>query len=85
LSSTEAEYMALSDTSGQAVLYNNKIGYNLKPIPLVGDNQGSIFMASNTIQEIQSKHINIRYHYIRECVEQQEIEVLFIEGAENPV
>ena len=83
LSSTEAEYMALSDASRQAIWYDNlleEISYDLKPISLTEDNQGSIFMASNTVQEIQSKHIDIRYHYVQECIEQCKIEVSFIEG-----
>ena len=87
LSSTETEYMVLSDGSQQAAwLYNvlNELGYNLGPIPLAGDNQGSIFMSSNAVQEIRSKHINICYHYVRECIERKKIEVFFIEGTNNP-
>jgi hypothetical protein len=38
-------------------------------VALCGDNQGAIFLASNPAQEHRSKHIDIRYHYIRECVE----------------
>jgi transposase InsO family protein len=47
LSSTEAEYMALSDCSRQVVWMHTllgELGYHLKPIPICGDNQGSIFM-----------------------------------------
>lgn len=32
----------------------------------------------------QMKHIEIRYHYIREVIEDGRIEVFFIDGAENP-
>jgi len=41
-------------------------------------------MVSNAIQEIQSKHIDIRYHYVWECIEQRKIEALFIKETENP-
>src|SRR6266436_185325 len=74
LSSTEAEYMALSDCSRQVVWMHTlmgELGYNLKPIPICGDNQGSIFIASNPVTEKQSKHIDIRYHYIREVIERK--------------
>ena len=87
LSSTEAEYMSLSDTSRQLVWIRalfTEIGIKLGPIPLCGDNQGSIFLASNPVQEKRIKHIDLRYHYIREIIRQKQIELLFIEGAENP-
>ena len=71
LSSTEAEYMSLSDMSRQLVWIRSlfeKLGIQLMPIPLCGDNQGSIFLASNPVQERWIKHIDLRYHYIREII-----------------
>jgi Reverse transcriptase (RNA-dependent DNA polymerase) len=71
LSSTEAEYMLLSNTSQQLVWVKNlliELGIQLSPIPLYGDNQGSIFLASNPVQEKCIKHIDLRYHYIRDVV-----------------
>ena len=62
LSSTEAEYMALSDCSHQVVWVKtllSEIGFNLTAIPICGDNQGSIFIASNLVTEKRSKHIDI--------------------------
>jgi hypothetical protein len=87
LSSTEAEYMSLADTSRQLVWIRSlfeEIGIILAPIPLCGDNQGSIFLASNPVQEKRIKHIDIRYHYIREVIRAKKIELFFIEGSENP-
>ena len=79
--------MSLSDTSRQVVWIRSlfkEIRINLGPIPLCGDNQGFIFLASNPVQEKQIKHIDLRYHYIREVIRQKQIELLFIEGVENP-
>ena len=79
--------MLLSDTSKQVVWIHSLfkgIEIDLDPIPLCGDNQGSIFLASNPVQEKQIKHIDLRYHYIREVICQKQIELLFIEGVENP-
>ena len=59
-------------------------GSKLSTIPIAGDNQGAIFIASNPVTEKRSKHIDIRYHYVRELVENKEVELFFIEGAENP-
>ena len=87
LSSTEAEYMALSDCSRQVVwvyILLGELGYQLKLVPICGDNQGSIFIASNPVTEKRSKHINIRYHYIHEVIRRKIVEVYFIAGEENP-
>ena len=40
-----------------------ELGIKIRSIPVYGDNQGSIFIASNAVQESGTKHINIRYHY----------------------
>ena len=58
--------------------------YGLKPIPICGDNQGSIFIASNPVTERHSKHIDIRYHYVREVISQNYARVFFINGDNNP-
>jgi hypothetical protein len=87
LSSTEAEYMALSDCSRQVVWMHTllgELGYHLKPVPICGDNQGSIFIASNPVTEKRSKHIDIRFHYIREVMNKNLVELYFIDGENNP-
>ena len=71
LSSTEAEYMSLSDMSRQLLWIKSlmsELGISLSPIPLFGDNQGSIFLASNPVQEKRIKHIDLRYHFIHNVV-----------------
>jgi len=86
-SSTEAEYMALSDCARQVTWIWSLLGelsYKLKAILICGDNQGSIFMASNPVMEPRSKHIDICYHRIRESVVKGNVELFFIDGAENP-
>ena len=60
------------------------LGYKLNAIPICGDNQGSIFMASNPVMEPHSKHINIHYHGIHKSVANGKVELFFINGAENP-
>ena len=81
LSSTEAEYMSLSDTSRQIIWIESlfqEIGMFLKNIQLGVDNQGAIFLASNPAQEHRSKHIDIRYHYVRGCIEEGKVELVYI-------
>jgi hypothetical protein len=54
-------------------------------IPLCGDNQGSIFLASNVVQEKWTKHIDLHYHYIREVVDQRKVKIYFVPTDQNPV
>jgi len=54
LLSTEAEYMALSDCSRQAVWIKSifdELGMSIGTVPIAEDNQGSIFISSNPVQE----------------------------------
>ena len=41
-------------------------------------------MSSNPVTEARSKHIDIRFHYIRQVVEEGKVEVFFIDGNDNP-
>ena len=85
--SKEAEYIALSDGSKQVVwLWSllEELGYRLNPIPICGNNQGSIFMASNPVTEKHNKHVNIKWHGVWEFVYEKLVELYFVEGSNNP-
>jgi hypothetical protein len=87
LSSTEAEYMSLSDTCRQLVWmcsFLKELGMPVNTIPLCGDNQGAIFNASNPVQEKRTKHIDIHFHYIREKVSDGEVTLHFVTTDQNP-
>jgi hypothetical protein len=87
-SSTEAEYMAMSDCGKQAVWFGimlKELGFPLKvPVPIYADNQASIFNASNPVQETRTKHIDVKYHKIREMVDLGQIAIYYVPGTENP-
>ena len=55
-----------------------ELSFPITNIDLCCDNQGAIFLASNPAQEHRSKHIDIRYHYIRECVEEKKVSLTYI-------
>ena len=61
-----------------------EIGYKLGLLPICSDNQGAIFISSNPITERRSKHIDIRYHYVRELVEDKKVEVFYVSTDDNP-
>src|SRR6266478_6153792 len=78
----------VSDCSRQVVWIQalmGELGFGFKrPTPINGDNQGSIFFAHNPVTEKRSKHIDIRYHYVREKIEENVVAISFIEGVKNP-
>ena len=76
---TEAEYVALSEAAREACwlrnLYN-ELGYNQEFLTVIkGDNNGSITMARNQQFHSRSKHIAIRWHWVRDLVEQNLIKI----------
>jgi len=56
----------------------SELDFKIGPMSLSGDNQGSIFLASNPVQEHRTKHIDIRHHFIRQCVEENKVKLYFI-------
>jgi len=68
-STTEAEYMALAEAGNQAnwyCMFLEELGYDVcNPIPLHGDNTGSVKLSLNPVTGRKSKHILLRYHVIR--------------------
>lgn len=72
-STTEAEYIALTECAKEAtwlhqVMVSGGIEVAL-PIQLLGDNQSSIALAKDPKYHGKTKHIRLKYHYIRECIE----------------
>jgi len=69
LSSTEAEYMACTRAAQEAIWlrqFLDQLGYRQKnPTQLLGDNQGAIALAKNPGNHPRTKHIQLRYHFIR--------------------
>ena len=72
LSTAEAEYMALSSTAQEA-LWLRELNKDLNnpsfgPTLIFEDNQSAICMSKNPQFHGRSKHINIKFHFIREQV-----------------
>ena len=87
LSSTEAEYMALMMCL-QTGLWLHSSLHQLSllfvvPIPIAGDNEGSISLASNSSYHSRLKHIDIKYHFICEHVESGWFSVHWIPTSDN--
>ena len=48
------------------------------------DNQGKIFLANNRQVGICTKHIDIRYHFLWEILEDKDIDINYIQSEDNP-
>lgn len=81
LSSSEAEYIALSTCITECIfvkqLLEEMLGQNIKPINIYEDNNSCIFMAS-TLETKRSKHIDVKHHFIKDCVSSGEIKLNYI-------
>jgi len=49
------------------------------PLKIYEDNQGCIAMSKNPVNHERTKHIDIKYHFIREKVEDKAIEVEYLQ------
>ncbi|GJV49640.1 retrovirus-related pol polyprotein from transposon TNT 1-94 [Tanacetum coccineum] len=81
ISSTEAEYIALSRCCSQVLWMRSQLtdyGFGVNKIPMYCDNKSAIAICCNNVQHSRSKHIDIRFHFIKEHVENGVIELYFV-------
>ncbi|GKC44467.1 hypothetical protein Tco_1062189 [Tanacetum coccineum] len=81
VSSTEAEYIALSGCCAQILWMRSQLtnyGFQFNKISLYCDNKSAIALCSNNVQHSQAKHIDVRYHFIKEQVENRIVELYFV-------
>ena len=78
ISTIEAEFVAASDASREVIwlkrLFSELTGTSLKP-RLYIDNEAAIKLAHNPEYPRRTKHIRIRHFFVRECVNDNELEV----------
>ena len=82
ISTTEAEYIALSGCCAQVLWMRSQLrdyGFVFNKIPMYCDNQSAIALCCNSVQHSRSKHIDIRHHFIKEHVERKVVELYFVE------
>ncbi|GJY77679.1 retrovirus-related pol polyprotein from transposon TNT 1-94 [Tanacetum coccineum] len=81
ISSTKAEYIALSGCCAQVLWMRSQLtdyGLEFNKIPMYCDNKSAIALCCNNVQHSRSKHIEIRYHFIKEQVENGVVELYFV-------
>ena len=87
LSTTEAEYCAAAMAAQECVWLvqllenlNQEVDYS---IPMYCDNLSSIKLAENPTFHARTKHIEIHYHFIREKVLQEELDMRYVRTTEQ--
>ncbi|GJV64876.1 retrovirus-related pol polyprotein from transposon TNT 1-94 [Tanacetum coccineum] len=81
LSTAEAEYVSLSVCCAQVLWMRTQLtdyGFHFNKIPIYCDSKSAIAISCNPVQHSRTKHIAVRYHFIKEHVEMGTIELYFV-------
>jgi hypothetical protein len=86
LSATEAEYASVSKNA-RAGVYERQVleamGYKQPPTTLLTDNEVAIGLTYDRLKQKCSKSIDLRFHWIRDRVKQNQFKVNYIKGTHN--
>ena len=81
LSSCEAEYITVTTAACQGIWLSRLLaeltGAAEALATLKVDNKSAISLCKNPVYHERSKHIDVRFHYIRQCVDEGKITVEF--------
>jgi len=87
LSSTEAEYVAVSEVCAEIMFVKQVMEFLHIPVklPIVVhvDNVGAIFLANNATTGQRTRHIDVRHHYVREYIEDNILAIRFVKSEDN--
>ena len=79
--------MSLSITCQEAMyltrLLTELTRQQFSPTVMKSDNQGAIALIKNPVKHMKSKHIDIRYHFVRECYQDNHIVVEYVPTSNN--
>ncbi|CAK1581238.1 unnamed protein product [Parnassius mnemosyne] len=91
LSSTKAEYMAICEASKEAIFLKNLLtdlivskSSTIEPIILCNDSQSAQKLTDNSMYHRRSKHIDVKFHFIREAVERKLVRFEYLNTLEMP-
>jgi hypothetical protein len=81
LSVAEAEYIAAGHCCAQLLWMRQTLrdyGYKLSQVLLLCDNESAIHMGDNPVEHSRTKHIDIRYHFLRDHQQKGDIEIAYV-------
>ena len=86
LSTTESEYMAAAEAAKEALWLTGlvrELGVQQGGVKLLCDSQSAIYLAKNQVYHARTKHIDVRFHKIRELIASGEIQLEKVHTADN--
>ncbi|GKA53074.1 retrovirus-related pol polyprotein from transposon TNT 1-94 [Tanacetum coccineum] len=81
ISTAESEYVAVSGCCAQVLWMRTQLtdyGFFYDKVPIYYDSQSAIAISCSLIQHTRTKHIDVRYHFIKDHVEKVTIELYFV-------
>nr|GFA43499.1 retrovirus-related Pol polyprotein from transposon TNT 1-94 [Tanacetum cinerariifolium] len=81
MSSAEAEYVSLSACCAKVLWLRTQLtdyGFRFDKIPMYYDSKAAITIPCNPVQHSHTKHIDVRYHFIKEKVKKGIVELFFV-------
>ncbi|XP_042059319.1 secreted RxLR effector protein 161-like [Salvia splendens] len=87
LSTTQSEYIAITEAMKEAIWSKGVLSELkfLKHVPaLYSDSQSAIQLCKNPVLHDRTKHIDVRFHFLRDVVEKQEIMLHKVHTDNNP-
>jgi transposase InsO family protein len=86
-STVEAEYMAMAEALKDVMWWRpllHQLGHDTsQPTPLLSDNQGTIHLAKNGDNSSRTKHVDVKYHLIRQEIRTQTVALSYISTQHN--
>nr|GEU44191.1 retrovirus-related Pol polyprotein from transposon TNT 1-94 [Tanacetum cinerariifolium] len=80
-STSESEYVAVSSRCAQVLWMRTQLtdyGFFYDKVPIYCDSNSAIAISCNPVQHTRTKHIDVRYHFIKDHVEKETIELYFV-------
>ncbi|GKB67612.1 hypothetical protein Tco_0929024 [Tanacetum coccineum] len=81
ISTAESEYVAVSGCCAQVLWMRTQLtdyGFFYDKVPIYCDSKSAIAISCNPVQHTRTKHIDVRYHFIKDHVEKGTIELYFV-------
>ena len=88
LSSAEAEYVAASEAAKEAIYLRNVLSSlnceQLQPTVMFEDSESCIQLSKQPLRKNRLKHVELRYHFIRDAIKKHHVQFQWISSKEQP-
>ncbi|KAL2623658.1 hypothetical protein R1flu_003863 [Riccia fluitans] len=87
LSTTEVEYVATTKATKEAIWLDrltSEMGLPQGCVTLYCDSQSALYLAANQVMSSKIKHIDVKYHFIRQVVSEGKVKLQKVAGTLNP-